>query len=109
MHLLDVVAREAGVTPEQAGVVVTGALRRLHRLSVVDERRLAAVILEVWFEVGREACWHLAGLLEDQRVNHDKDLPWSEVLDRLDPKMLAFSVLVGKWRAASSGDGGTEA
>ncbi len=107
MHLLEALAIEAGVTPEQAGLVVTGALRRLHRFSVVDPAGLGAVILECRLEIGKEACWHLVGLLENQRVNHSE--PWPDMLVGFDRDMRVFGVLIEKWRAAGSADGGTEA
>jgi len=92
------VAQEAGVHPRQACAAFTGALRRLHRLAVQDDRGLTAVVVETRFGLGAEACWHLAALLEIQRMSANADLPWGETLMRLDPSLRRYGVLVEKWR-----------
>lgn len=106
------VSAEARIREDQAQVTLSAALRRLHRIATVDQMRLTAVLLEIYTGVGPEACWHLAGLLEVQRTQHDPELPLSETLDRLDTRLRHYSVLVEKWRNSerpSEGSGEGEA
>lgn len=102
---MDGVAADASVPIDRASLVVQGALRRLHRLAVTDERGLTAVALEVYFALGPEACWNLFGLLEIQRLNHAPDSAWSETLLRLDGRMTVYRVLIEKWKADSDAGG----
>lgn len=103
---MDSAAAEADVPIDQAAVLVRAVLRRLHRLAIVDERRLTAVALEVYLALGPEACWNLFGLLEIQRIDHAPDSAWSETLLRLDRRMWVYRVLIEKWRAEAGGGGG---
>ena len=56
------------------------------------------MVVETRFGLGAEACWHLAALLEIQRMSANADLPWGETLMRLDPSLRRYGVLVEKWR-----------
>ena len=44
--LLNLAASHAGITPEQARLAVTSALRSLHRVALTDPKGLTAVALE---------------------------------------------------------------
>lgn len=100
------VAQEAGIEPSEVAVAVTGALRRLHRMAVVDREGLSAAVVEIRLEIGAEACWHLCGLLEMQRLGEPSDLSWSETLMRLDPSLKHYGVLIEKWLQARADPGG---
>lgn len=90
-------ASHAEITPEQAQRAVTSALRSLHRVALTQPRGLTDVALEARIEFGEEACYHLFGLLELERLKEDHELPWSETLLRIDPHMQVYRVLVDRW------------
>lgn len=104
LGLLASVSNEAGISEQQTQLAISAALRRLHRIATVDQMRLTAVLFEVHMEVGPEACWHLAGLLEVQRTQHDPGIPKSETLMRLDPRLKHYDVLIEKWLKAADAD-----
>jgi hypothetical protein len=61
-------ASDAGIEPDQAEAAVTSVLRSLHRLALLDAKGLSAVALAMRTEMGPEACYHLFGLLELERL-----------------------------------------
>jgi hypothetical protein len=97
--LIDLAASHAGITPEQAGRAITSALRSLHKVALTDPKGLTAVALESRLNFGAEACYHLFGLLEEERLRENHDLPWSETLLRLDSRMHVYRALVDLWLA----------
>ena len=99
------VSSEAGITEQQTQLAISAALRRLHRIATVDQLRLSAVLVEVYLEIGPEACWHLGGLLEVQRTHHDPDVSKSEILMRLDRRLRHYDVLIEKWLKSANTDG----
>lgn len=99
---LELAASHAGITPEQARQAVASALRSLHRVARTAPEGLTAVALECRLNFGSEACYHLFGMLEIERLADDHELPWSETLLRLDPQMSKYAALMDAWLA----DGG---
>ena len=97
--ILDLVASHAGITKTQARQAVTSALRQLHRTAVTREEGVTASLMEARFNFGSEACYHIGGLLEHQRVHCDPELPWAEVLMRFDPDTQKYRALIDYWLA----------
>lgn len=77
---------------------MTSALRGLHHAAVSDLRNVTASIIATYFEIGPEACYHLAGIREGARVSTDSELPWSETMERLAPQVRPFGAVLEKWR-----------
>jgi len=99
---LQLAASHAGITCEQARQAIASALRSLHKIARTNPSGLTAVALECDLSFGTEACYHLFGLIEMERLKEDHDLPWSETLLRIDPKMSKYAALMDMWLA----DGG---
>lgn len=100
---LDLAAQHAGISTRQARQAITSALRSLHQIAVTDRKGLTAVATECRFNFGPEACFHLFGLLELQRLVADPELPWSETLLRMDPQITKYRALLDVW-LANGGD-----
>lgn len=100
---LTLAASHAGISLEQAGLAVNSALRSLHRIARTDAKGLTAVALETVISFGPEAAYHIFGLVEHDRANHDREIPWSETLERLDPHIKKYRALLDLW-AAGDGD-----
>lgn len=96
---LELTAAHAGITPEQARQAVASALRSLHRVARTTPEGLTAVALECRMNFGAEACYHLFGMLEMERLADEHDLPWSETLLRLDPQMSKYAAVIDAWLA----------
>ena len=103
--ILELAASHSGISHEQARRAVTSALRSLHKAAVTTQEGVTNSLLETRFNFGVEACYHLAGLFEHQRVNCDNDIPWSETLTRMAPETRVYRALVDRWLA---GDGDPE-
>lgn len=97
---IEAIAEEAGCTPQQAGRAVTAALRCLHHTAVTDQKSVTAAVMDARWLFGREACYHLAGLLEEARVETSPDIPWSEFMARFGPDLKPFAAVLDKWRRA---------
>jgi len=94
------IANDARCSEEQARRAITAALRSLHRTTVTDRRSVTAAIMECYWLFSPEACFHLAGILEETRVTTHPDLPWSETMERFAPHLKPFSAILDKWRAS---------
>jgi hypothetical protein len=103
--LLRTAASHAGITELQAQQAITSALRSLHRVAVTSQEGLTSSLLETRFNFGAEAAYHLAGLLEHQRLHCDPELPWGETLKRMAPETRIYHALIDRWLA---GDGDPE-
>ena len=77
--------------------MAAATLRSLHRTALTDARGLTAAVLESYYCLGAEACYHLTGLLEEQRLSVDPDLPWSETTRRFAPHVRVYRAIVDKW------------
>lgn len=102
---LSLAASHAGITPEQAERAVNSALRSLHQIACCDPRGLTAVAWETDISFGPEAAYHIFGLIERDREHNDRDIPWTETLERLDPRIRKYRALLDHWLA---GDGDPE-
>jgi hypothetical protein len=78
-------------------MAIPAALRGLHRASVTDHRSVTAAVMATYFEVGPEACYHLAGILEEARVSTDPELPWSETMNRFPPQLKPYGAVLRRW------------
>jgi hypothetical protein len=94
---IEAIAQEAAVSPAQVQQVATAVLRALHRTAVTNQEGLTAAVMETRFCFGPEACYHFTGLLEHQRTESDPELPWSETIMRLDPRLRAYRAILDKW------------
>jgi hypothetical protein len=96
---MEALAGEAHVEPRQARQIAISVLRELHRVAMQDDRGLTASLLDAYLKIGAEACYHLTGLLEEQRLSHDQEISWHETLLRLDSNFLRFRSIVEEWMA----------
>lgn len=101
--ILEFAASHAGITPRQARYAVASALRSLHREAITRQEGVTAAVVETRFNFGIEACYHICGLFEHQRLNCDHDLPWSETLMRFAPETRKYRALIDYW-LANGGD-----
>ncbi len=74
-------------------------LRGLHRAALVEQCGLTGAMQEAYFCFGQEACYHFVGLLEEQRLNHDPDIPWSETISRFAPHLRVYASVLHRWLA----------
>src|SRR5690349_20197766 len=87
-------AEERNCSPLLIRVIVIDCLSRLHELAV--KQGLGRSIKECRFEFGERATWHLGGLLEsasDQNSGY-----WAEHLERLDPSLKRYAIIMERWR-----------
>jgi len=88
---------ETNSSPQQVQQIATAVLRELHRIAFCDERNVTAALIQCYLNFGKEACYHLGGLLEEQRINCNSGLPWSETLMRMDGDWHEFKPLLEQW------------
>jgi hypothetical protein len=89
---------EARCHPSQLRSAAVTILRELHRESFCSEERSTGRLIQCYWLFGAEACYHLGGVLEEYRRDHDPDgIPWSETLARLDPKIERYADVLKSW------------
>ena|SRR5215470_15458065 len=92
------IAIERGCSPDLVRSIVTDALAALHESAVKDG--IGTALVGAYWEVGREAAWHLGGLLT-RATQHDPG-ELAELFDRLDPTMRGFYTIIERWEQESS-------
>lgn len=84
-QILTKLSESTGLSPEKVRSVVSEALKELHKTAYFGEKQMTEAVMECYWNFGPKACFHFTGLLEQQRVHNDPDLPWSETLLRFCP------------------------
>jgi hypothetical protein len=103
--IAELVATEAGCSVGTVREVMTAGLRALHRRAFCEVDAASGAVLECFFNFGGQAAYHLAGVLEQARLNSDSELPWSETLMRLDSSAgHRHAMFVQEWSSHRSAD-----
>ena len=80
--------REANCHLSQVRKVAARVLKQLDREAFCSETRTTGMLLQCHFLLGPEACYHMGGVLEECRIDHNPaGVPWSATLLRLDAGM----------------------
>ena len=107
-EILNRIAATTACEPEQVREIVRLALEALHKIAFCDERCLTGSLMECYWIFGEGACYHLGGILEEARIFHDSDIPYSEFLQRFAPNSCQachrLSFLLGDSRHLMSGN-----
>lgn len=96
--LLQRIAAATVCDPEQVREIVRLSLQALHKTAFCDEKNVTAALMECCWAFGDEACFHLAGILEEARVGTSGDIPWSEFMARFLPHAKhQLSPIIDEW------------
>ena len=85
IHSRDIVrklAESTGLPPKAIRKIVEGALKELHKVSCLAEKKTAETLMECCWNFGDVSCFHLSGLLEAHRVQWHQEIPVDEFLLR---------------------------
>ncbi len=97
-EILNRIAATTACEPEQVREIVRLALEALHKIAFCDERCLTGSLIECYWIFGDGACYHLGGILEEARIFHDSDIPYSEFLQRFSPDSWhQFKPVIAQW------------
>lgn len=111
IHSRDIVrklAESTGLPPKAIRKIVEGALKELHKVSCLAEKKTAETLMECCWNFGARASFHLGGILEEERVySNPGGTPWSEFFLRFLPEESKVGGrVVAKWRGRGAPRGG---
>jgi hypothetical protein len=83
--------------------VVGMALEYLHKAAFCHEHNVTEALTQCMWCFGGKACFHLGGILEQERIGTSHEIPWSEFISRFAPDLgNRYGPIVQSWMSQRS-------